>query len=167
MKNATLDASFVLWKRKTNPVKILLQWANANCVILLNAGSLVGTTVVTSALGFAYWWLAARQFSPQAIGLASAAISAMILLGTFGMLGLGTLLVGELPHQQGKEVSLISAALILVGGVGGCLGIVFAAVSAYLSPDFRALGANISNIALLAVGASITAIKLVIDQACI
>src|SRR5690242_10853899 len=128
MENATLAASLILWKRNTNPVKILLKWAKANSVILRNAGSLVGTTAVTSVFGFAYWWLAARQFSPEAVGLASAAISAMTLLGTFGMVGLGTLLIGELPRQQGKKVSLISAALILVGGVGGCLGIFFAAV---------------------------------------
>src|SRR5438270_13344190 len=106
--------SFTSIAKTSKTVRILLQWVKANSVILLNAGSLIGTTAVTSALGFAYWWLAARQFSPEAVGLASAAISAMTLLGTFGMLGLGTLLVAELPHQHGKKVSLISAALVLV-----------------------------------------------------
>jgi len=91
----------------------------------------------------------------------------MTLLGTFGILGLGTLLVGELPHQRGKEASLISAALIVVGGVGGGLGAIFAAVAAYLSPDFQVLRASIENIALFAVGVSLTAITLVLDQAMI
>ncbi len=167
MKNATLATSGVLWKRETGPVKILLHWAKVNSVILVNAGSLVGTTAVTSALGFVYWWLAARQFSPEAVGLASAAISAMTLLGTFGIVGLGTLLLGELPRQQGKEASLISAALILVGGVGGCLGIVFAAVAPHLSTDFRALGASIEDIALFALGVSLISITVVLDQALI
>jgi O-antigen/teichoic acid export membrane protein len=167
MKNATLATSGVLWKREASPVKILLHWAKVNSVILVNAGSLVGTTAVTSALGFVYWWLAARQFSPEAVGLASAAISAMTLLGTFGIVGLGTLLVGELPQQRGKEVSLICAALILVGGVGGVLGIVFAAVAPYLSADFQLLRASSENIALFALGVSLTAITLVLDQALI
>ncbi len=146
---------------------LLYQWARKNSVILVNAGSLVGTTAVTSVLGFAYWWLAARQFSPEALGLASAAISAMMLLGSLGIVGLGTLLIGELPRQQGKEVSLISATLIVVGAVGGCLGIVFAAVAPYLSNDFQVLRASIENVALFAVGVSLTAITSVLDQALI
>lgn len=145
----------------------LYQRMKTHSVILINAGSLIGTSAVTSVLGFAYWWLAARQFTPQAVGFASAAISAMMLLGTVGMLGLGTLLIGELPRQQGKEISLINAALILVGGVAGCIGIIYALVAPYLSRDFQALSASFADIALFAVGVSLTAITLVLDQALI
>jgi O-antigen/teichoic acid export membrane protein len=148
-------------------VNIVFQWAKTNSILLLNAASLVGTTAVTSALGFAYWWLAARQFSAEAVGLASAAISTMTLLGTFGVLGLGTLLIGELPNHRGKEAPLISAGVLLVGGAGACLGIVFAALASYLSPDFQLLGTNIGNIALFALGVSLTAMTLVLDQALI
>ena len=146
---------------------LLYQWAKTNSVILVNAGSLVGTTAVTSVLGFAYWWLAARQFSPEAFGLASAAISAMTLLGNLGIMGLGTLLIGELPRQRGKEASLISTTLIVVGIIGGCLGLAFAAVALYLSTDFQVLRVSIENVALFAVGVSLTAITLVLDQAMI
>ena len=148
-------------------MKVLLQWIKTNSVIFVNAGSLVGTTAVTSGLGFIYWWVAARQFTPKAVGLASAAISAMTLLGTFSLLGLGTLLIGELPRHRGQEAALISAALIVVGGVGGCLGTLFAIVAQYLAPDFQVLGASIENIALFAVGVSLTAITLVLDLALI
>lgn len=63
-------------------VRILLRWIGNNSVMLINAGALVGTTVVTSMLGFAYWWLAARRFPPEAVGVASAS-AAMVLLGGF------------------------------------------------------------------------------------
>ncbi len=139
-------------------------WDKNNNTILINAGSLIGTTAVTSGLGFAFWWLAARIFSTEAVGLASATISTMTLLGSFSILGLGTLLMGELSKQRGKESSLISAALILVGAVGLCLGIGFAVVAPYLSTAFQELGANLSNIILFAVGVSLTAITLVLDQ---
>src|SRR6185312_13945436 len=135
--------------------------------MFINAGSLVGTSVGTSLLGFAYWWLAARQYSPEAVGLGSAVLSAMTLLGTFGILGLGTLLLGELPRQSGKESSLISAALILVGGVGVVIGIVFAVVAPLLSTDFRIVGASFQDITLFAIGVSLTSITLVFDQALI
>jgi len=70
-----------------------------NRSIVSNAGSLVATQLVTSGLGFLFWLVAARWFSPAGVGFAAAAISAMTLLGTFGMLGLGTLLMGELPRR--------------------------------------------------------------------
>jgi O-antigen/teichoic acid export membrane protein len=146
-------------------VNTLFRWAKDNKVILTNAGSLIGTTAITSGLGFAYWWLAARRFSPEAVGLASAIIATMTLLGSFAILGMGTLLIGELPHQQGKEFSLISTALILVGGVGGCLGLIYALTVANLSTAFHALGASIGNIILFALGVSLTAVTLVLDQA--
>src|SRR5258708_6397819 len=78
-----------LWKRNSHKVRTLLyQWAKKNSVILVNAGSLVGTTAVTSVLGFAYWWLAARRFSPEALGLASPPLPALLLLGCLRLLGL-------------------------------------------------------------------------------
>lgn len=145
----------------------LAQWIKNNKTLLVNAGSLVGSTGVTSVLGFVYWWYAARQNTPEVVGLASAAISAMTLLGAFSVMGLGTLLIGELPNQQGKEASLISAALLLVGTVGGCLGIGYALVASHLSSDFQTLGASFSDIVLFALGVSLTSITLVLDQALI
>jgi O-antigen/teichoic acid export membrane protein len=135
--------------------------------IFANAGSLVGTTAVTSLLGFVYWWLAARQFTPEAVGLASALISVMMLLGNLCVLGLGTLLIGELPRQPGREAALISSATLLVGLVAACVGAVFAIVALYLSSDFYGIHGGLGEIALFAFGISLTAITLVLDQALI
>jgi O-antigen/teichoic acid export membrane protein len=146
---------------------VLFQWVKTHSAILVNTGSLAGTTVITSALGFPYWWLAARKFPPEAVGLASAAISAMTLLASIAMLGWGTLLIGELSRQPGREISLISAALILVGGIGGCLGIVFAVVAPFISANFQALRASLGDLALFAVGVSLTAIEFVLEGALI
>ncbi len=146
---------------------LLFQWIKTNIVMLVNAGSLIGTTAVTSVLGFVYWWVAARWFSPEAVGLGSATISAMTMLGTVCMLGLGTLLIGELPRRPGEEGPLISAALIVVGGAGGCAGVVFALVAPSVATDFQVLRASVEDILLFAAGVSVTAITLVLDQALI
>ena len=146
---------------------LLDRWAQANRVLLVNAGSLVGTTVVTSVLGLPYWWLAARLFSPEALGLSSAAISAMTLLGTACILGLGTLLVGELPRQPGKEASIISAALLLVAGLGGFSGVLCAVIAPFVSAGLEPLRASIAEIGFFAGGVSLTAITIVLDQALI
>ena len=135
--------------------------------MLVNAGSLIGTTAITSGLGFVYWWIAARHFSPEAIGIASACISTMMLLGSFCVLGLGTLLITELPRQPGREASLISTALLIVGSVGGCVGVAFALVAPYAIASFQPLRASGGNILIFAAGVSLNAITLVLDQALI
>jgi O-antigen/teichoic acid export membrane protein len=135
--------------------------------MLFNAGSLVATFIVKSGLGFAYWWVAARQFSPAAVGFASAAVSAMTLLGTLCMLGLGTLLIREFPRQPGQEAALLSAALLVVGAVSGCIGLLFAFGMPSLSADLNPLKASAQSVALYAVGVSLATVTLVLDQALI
>ncbi len=77
------------------------------------------------------------------------------------------MLIGELPRQPGREVPLISAALIVAAGAGGCFGVVFAVVAPLVSADFQPLRASVQDIALFAVGVSLTAITLLLDQALI
>jgi O-antigen/teichoic acid export membrane protein len=142
-------------------------WIKANRVMLINTGSLVGTTAITSGLGFVYWWVAARQYTPEAVGLASAIISTMMLLGGVGMLGLGTLLITELPRQPGREVQLISTGLVVVGGVGGGIGLLFAFIAPYISPQLASLGATPLDMFAFAGGVSLSAATAVLDQALI
>ena len=75
----------------------LAGWMHGQQVLLTNAGAMLGSVGSASVLGFAAWWLAARLFAPAEVGLASAAVALMTLLGTVSSLGLGTLLMGELP----------------------------------------------------------------------
>ncbi len=145
----------------------LLHWLKTNSIMLINAGSLIGTTAVTSGLGFVYWWIAARHFSTGAVGIASAALSAMMLLGSVCVLGLGTLLITELPRQPGREASLISTALLVVGTAGGCAGVAFALFAPSFIAGFQPLRANGVNLCVFALGVALNAVTLVLDQALI
>ncbi len=138
-----------------------------NRAIVVNATGLVGTTAVTAGLGFIYWLVAARGFSPDAVGLASASVSAMTLLGYVGMLGFGTMLMGELPQQKGREGSLLTAAVLVSGLAGGVLGLLFAALAPLLAPDFRPLQESAATVAVFAAGVALTTASLVTDQALI
>ena len=148
--------------RRSNP---RVTWRRHHS-LLSNVASLAATTGVTSALGFAYWAVAARMFSLQAVGYASAAISAMMLLGTIGMLGLGTLLVGELPRRNSSG-GLVSAALLFSSLASLLLGIGFALLAPSLSSHFLDIGGTIGRACLFASGVSVTALSLVLDQATI
>lgn len=139
----------------------------ASRTIITNAASLVGTTAITSVLGFGYWLLAARLYPKREIGLASAAIAAMTLLGIVGMLGLGTLLIGELKRRPGREGSLIATALLAAGSAGAVLGLVFVTTARLVSKEFEPLAADPVSIGVFALGASLTAATLVLDSAII
>ncbi len=134
--------------------------------LLGNAGSLTATTGVTSALGFVYWAFAARLFSQRAVGYGSAAVSAMWLLGTIGMLGLGTVLIGELPRCR-RAAGLVSAALITAGVGSLVLGLGFAIVAPHVSGRFGDISGTPAKAALFAGGVALTAVTLVFDQATI
>ncbi len=135
--------------------------------IVSNAVSMVGAMVVTSGLGVAYWLLAAHLFPRAAVGFAGASISAMSLLGNMGMLGLGTLLIGELPHQPGEEKGLIATALAAAGAAGAALGLLFAWAAPLVSPTLQPLAGDGAVVGLFALGVALTSITAVLDQALI
>src|ERR1039457_4536730 len=134
--------------------------------LLSNASSLVAATGITSVLGFAYWAVAARLFSQQAVGYGSAAVSAMTLLGTIGMFGLGTVLIGELPRRS-PGAGLVSAALLTSALGSLVLGLGFAIVAPLVSRRFGHIIGTPSQAALFAVGVGLTGVSLVFDQATI
>jgi O-antigen/teichoic acid export membrane protein len=134
--------------------------------LLGNTGTLVVSSGVASLLGVVYWMFATRLFSEQAVGYASAAVSAMTLLGTIGMLGLGTLLIGELPRRSGRA-GLVSAALLTCGLGSLLLGLAFAVAAPQVSENFASMIGAPARGALFTAGVAVTAVTLVFDQATI
>jgi O-antigen/teichoic acid export membrane protein len=133
--------------------------------LFTNAGSLMATTALTSLLGFAYWWVAARTASPAAVGQASAAVSAMTLIGTIGMFGMGTMLISNLPRVTGRKWDLISTCLLVSGTAATLGGLGYVALAHLAVPGLRdALGSPLVT-ALLVFGIALNAMTLVLDEA--
>ncbi|GAC1683054.1 MAG: hypothetical protein PVS3B3_03540 [Ktedonobacteraceae bacterium] len=106
--------------------------------LLRNSMFIMGSTVVTSIVGYLYWVLAAHIYSAYDVGLASAFISAMSLTSTFASLGIGSALIQILPHRKaGYEWSITLNVCMIVGVftslVGGSIVVV---VLPFLSPQF-------------------------------
>jgi O-antigen/teichoic acid export membrane protein len=134
--------------------------------LLSNAGSLLGTTLVTSGLGFTFWTFAARELSQQAVGYGSAAVSAMTLLGTIGVFGLGTVLMGELPRRN-PRAGLVSAALLACGTGSLLLALGFVVIAPLISKRFgNIIGEPVEVVAFVS-GVVLTAVTVVFDQATI
>ena len=136
-------------------------------LLLANSGALAVTGLVTAALGFLFWWFAARFFPPHAVGLAAAAISLMNLIGLVSEFGLGTLLIGESLRRGREAPGLISAALLAALVSSAVLGIVCLVLDD-LSP--LRLGSFLSAAdygVLFVAGCIVTAFTVVLDCALI
>ena len=137
-----------------------------NSDLLRNAGSLLATTGVTSAFGFTFWIFAARVFSQQSVGFGSAAVSMVMLLGTIGMFGLGTMLIGELPQRRSKG-GLVAAALGTSAIGSLVLGVGFALVSLAFGKHFIEINGTLPRIVVFSCGVAVTGATLVFDESTI
>ncbi len=135
-------------------------------VAKLSAG-LVGTQAVTSVLGFLYWTVAARTVSVQAVGTAGAAVALMTVLATVGMLGFGTVLIGEIPRVGlGQRRRLVRTALTVVLVATTTLAVAACVVIRVLPPGgLRALAGTPLIALSFVVGTALTGVTSVLDQA--
>jgi O-antigen/teichoic acid export membrane protein len=89
-----------------------------------SAYALILSTLATGVLGIAYWVVAARGYPPRALGEASAAISAMLMLSNFAQLNLFYGLTRFVPRAGARTGALVgwayaasaTAALVLATG---------------------------------------------------
>ena len=96
--------------------------SRAHRSLLVTVVSLIATTGITSVLGVAYWWFAAHHASLGAVGNGAAAVSAMTLVGTFGMVGLNTTLIPHLARRTQDSDGLLAAGLCAAAAVSALLG---------------------------------------------
>ena len=151
---------------RRTPISVVAGAIGRHGDVLKNASSLLATTGVTSAMGFAYWAIAARLFSQRAVGYGSATISAVTLLGTISMFGLGTVLIGELPRRT-RRSGLVLAALITCGLGSLVVGLGFAAIAPSLSSRFAQITGTPERALLVVFSVVVMAVALVFDQATI
>jgi O-antigen/teichoic acid export membrane protein len=140
------------------------QYAAQQLPLVTSASALVIGAAANSVLGFLYWWLAARQFAPQAVGVASAAISMMNLLAHVGELGLGTLLMGEISGFHRGAMALISAALLFALTSSTLFGLLYVLVAHQISQPLGAIVGVPRGDVLFVAGCALTGFIIVLDQ---
>lgn len=151
--------------RMSAGIRWVARWIQVGRRIISVSAAQVGATAVTSVLGFVFWWVAARFFVPDVVGFSAAATSAMMLLGTVSVSGLGTMLIKELPSHPRQSGPLILSSALLAGALAGALGLALALAAPLFSDALRPLDANWGAALLFAAGVSLTAITILVDQA--
>jgi O-antigen/teichoic acid export membrane protein len=90
-----------------------------------SAYALLLGSATTSVLGLAFWGLAARLYPPEAVGVATAAITAMTFLANLATLGLKNGLLRFLPAAGTGAAALVLRSYLLCGLVAAAAAVVF------------------------------------------
>lgn len=80
-----------------------------------NALSIWASTGITSLGGLVFWAIVAARYTPEEVGLGSAAVSAMTLLAVLAHLGLGYGLIRYLPRAGSDGSYLINGSFGIAG----------------------------------------------------
>ena len=144
-------------------MKGVLAWLAPCRQTAATTGGLITTTVLTTATGFVFWWLAARFFSRDAVGLAGAAVSAMILLSQVAELGLGTRLAGVL-HLDERPHALAATALVVSGAFAIALAMAFSVLTPTIFPELRPISSQFISQTVFVVGVGLSTVGSILDQ---
>jgi O-antigen/teichoic acid export membrane protein len=107
-----------------------------------NAFYIIINSVLTGIVGLIFWILAARFYHTEDVGLASAVISAMMLLALLSTLGLDYGLIRFLP-DSGKDANImVNSCLTINGLVSIIVALIFIAGLGFWSPALLFLRHN-------------------------
>jgi len=141
------------------------RWWRGQSALLGTTASLLATTGITTVLGLAFWWVAAHMVPLSAVGYGSAAVSAMTLVGTFGMAGLNTVLIAHLARRPHGAEGLLAAALWASAAISAVLAVGFWLIACVLDPRIAPYLHPAPDAAAFIAGSAITGATLVLDEA--
>ncbi|MDX6527052.1 MAG: hypothetical protein QOI43_2563, partial [Gaiellales bacterium] len=98
--------------------------------MLPNALGLVGSKLATLGLGYLAWIVAARLWTASDVGLAAAAVSAMMLCVQLGLIGAGSAIISHYPEYKKRPADLLDPAITVVIAASFAIALVFLGVAA-------------------------------------
>jgi O-antigen/teichoic acid export membrane protein len=132
-----------------------------------NAFYLILSNGMSSALGFVFWLVAARIYTTDEVGIASAAISAIALVGMISHLGLGFGLIRFLPGTGREAVPVINSCLVVVMLVTTLVALVYVAGIRWWSPALGAFHGSAVDILIFVAYGAATSVSTILEDATI
>lgn len=102
-----------------------------------NSIYLITSSIINSGIGLIFWVIAAKMYSSNEIGIASALISSMSLIVLVSRIGLDNSLVRSLP--KGNRNNIITTTIIITTTLSILIGIVYIFNIDLLSPNLHEL----------------------------
>jgi O-antigen/teichoic acid export membrane protein len=115
-------------------------------------------------LGIVFWAVATHRASMTEVGNGSAAVSAMTLIGTFGMAGLNTALIPHLVRKPKEAGGMLAAALCASAALSALLAVGFWVITA-TAGHAVAPYLHWPQAMLFFIGSAFTGAGLVLDEA--
>jgi len=102
-----------------------------------NAFYMIVNAAAMGLTGLLFWIAAARLYSENEVGLASAAISAMMLLSLLAMVGLDWALIRFIPGAGKSSRDMINSSFTIAGVASVILALLFIAGLSFWSPELH------------------------------
>jgi O-antigen/teichoic acid export membrane protein len=142
--------------------------ALATSRIARNSFFIAASTFAGSGLGYVYWFVVARTYSPEATGLSAALVTAMMATAVFATSGIGMGLIESLPgcvDDRAWSRTLLAGCVATVAA-GGVAGMVVAVILPHASPRLSALQRP-TVMACFVVGVVVTGVGALLDLAAV
>lgn len=113
---------------------------------------LIAGKVATMGLGFFFWLLAARVFVPGDVGLATGALSAVMLCTQVALLGVGSAVIVLFPRHRASPSHLLDTAFTLVVASALLAALVFLALASGVFRELHVVASDpVFSISFLAI----------------
>lgn len=111
--------------------------SNADRPFRRNSLFLMTTSVTNAAVGFLFWFVAARMYAPEDVGIAVVMVSSMTLPLVLSRLGLDQAIVRFFPSSD--RSSIFTTALTVTTSVAVLLGVIVLIIAPEVSRELTAL----------------------------
>lgn len=128
-----------------------------------NALYLMTANIVNAFLGFVFWIIVARLYAAEDVGLASAAISGVMLMVSFSHLGLGTGLIRFLPRSSKNANSMINTCFTISTFISILVAVIFIAGLGSWSPNLLFIRQNPVYLAAFVAFAIAATLSILVD----
>jgi aminoglycoside phosphotransferase (APT) family kinase protein/O-antigen/teichoic acid export membrane protein len=128
--------------RSSRDVALARLIAHLRTPLYRNGYALVLSSATTSVLGVAYWILAARTYTPDTVGLNSAAISAMMFLAGVSQLNLMSALLRFIPGAGRATGRFVGCAYLISVSVAAVSSLIFLGGLGTWAPTLSFLGSR-------------------------
>lgn len=122
-----------IWMKK-NKTYLISQLSNP---LLKNSLYIILTSISTAGFGFVFWMIAAKMYSTENVGVATALISSMTLIILLSKIGIDTSIIRFIP--EGDKNKIFSTSIIVTTFVSILLGVIFILAVDIFSPELKFL----------------------------
>jgi len=147
---------------RVSPVRLLRGRLRADHLVR-NSLYLMVSSGAQAGLGFAFWILMARLFSPQDVGKASSLLSATSLVAYFALAGLNTAVMRYLPTATNKD-PLLTAVFVMVSGMACAIAVGYVILTPIVAPRLDFIAHSPLMAAGFALLAAATAVNVLTDS---